>query len=189
MKKIKKIFSVILSILIIVSTMSTTVVAVMENTPKLTQQTTAESCVAYDDDTTGQSGCTAIVGDINNDEVIDVWDYQLLVNIILASDHEQLETPIYDDIIRYDLNRDGYLDVLDAHLLQLLINGFAAVDIYAVGDYDCNGVAFEESDLIAIKHAIENPYTLSTAEKYASDAVSSADRRPHRPLQRRGRAA
>ena len=51
---------------------------------------------------------------------------------------------------------DGYLDVIDAYLLHLFINGFTTVDVYAVGDYDLNGVAFEEADIKAIKHAIEN---------------------------------
>ena len=54
-----------------------------------------------------------------------------------------------------DTNGDGYLDVIDAYLLHLFINGFTTVDVYAVGDYDLNGVAFEEADIKAIKHAIE----------------------------------
>ena len=169
MKNIKKLLSVILSVLIIVSTMSTSVGAVCENAQEFSQQVTVESSDAYNSNITVQSGSTDIVGDINNDGIIDVQDYQLLVNTILAGDYEQFETTSYDDIIRYDINSDGCLDVLDAHLMQLLINGFASVDIYAVGDYDCNGVAFEEWDLIAIKHAIANPYKLSTAKKYASD--------------------
>lgn len=169
MKNKKKLLSVILSILIIMSAIPTSVAAVWENVPEISQRTTVESNSAYDDDTAEYSVSTAIVGDINNDEIIDVQDYQLLVNTILEDDHEQLETESYDDIIRYDLNSDGCLDVLDAHLMQLLINGFATADIYTVGDYDCNGVAFEESDLIAIKHAIANPYKLSTTQKYASD--------------------
>ncbi len=168
MKNIKKLSSVILSILMIVSTMPASVAAVWENVPETTQQTAVENGFAYSDDTSGQSS-PAIVGDINNDGIIEVQDYQLLVNTILAGDHEQLETASYDEIIRYDLNSDGYLDVLDAHLMQLLTNGFETVSVYVVGDYDCNGIAFEESDLIAIKHAIANPYKLSTAEKYASD--------------------
>lgn len=169
MKKIKNLLSVILSILIIASTIPTSVVAAWKDVPEFTQQTMVENSFAYDDDIAEQSDWTGIVGDINNDGIIDAQDYLLLVNTILAGDHEQLETTSYNDIIRYDLNSDGCLDVLDAHLMQLLINGFVAADVYTVGDYDCNGIAFEESDLIAIKHAIANPYKLSTAEKYASD--------------------
>ncbi|MEE1504615.1 MAG: dockerin type I repeat-containing protein, partial [Acutalibacteraceae bacterium] len=111
----------------------------------------------------------ANVGDTNGDGTVDVIDYQALVNKALADDHEQIETANYDDIVRYDLDGDGYLDVIDAYLLHLFINGFATVDVYAVGDYDLNGVAFEEADLKAIKHAIENPETLATYKKYASD--------------------
>ena len=53
--------------------------------------------------------------------------------------------------------------------MHLVINGFTTVDVYAVGDYNCNGMAFEIPDLIAIKHATENPEKLSTEQKHASD--------------------
>jgi len=96
------------------------------------------------------------------------------VNAILNEDPEQeavkqIETASYDDIVKYDLDGDGYLDVIDASLMHLFINGFTTVDVYAVGDYDLNGVAFEEADIKAIKHAIENPEKLDTYKKYASD--------------------
>ena len=129
MKKTKKLLSVILSILMLVSTVSTSVAAAWENTMALTQQSMVESSFTYNNNITGQSCCPAVVGDINNDGVIDVQDYQVLVNTILAGDHEQLETSSYDDLIRYDLNSDGSLDVLDAHIMQLLINGFATADV------------------------------------------------------------
>jgi hypothetical protein len=53
--------------------------------------------------------------------------------------------------------------------MHSLISGFKNVDVYAVGDYNCNGVAFEATELGLIKHAIENPENLSTDQKYASD--------------------
>ncbi len=71
--------------------------------------------------------------------------------------------------MKYDLDGDGYLDVIDASFMHLFINGFVTVDVYAVGDYDLNGKAFEEADIKAIKHAIENPEKLATYKKYASD--------------------
>ncbi len=142
----------------IMSTIPTPLVNVWAIGAESTQQPTFEN---------GYSASN--VGDINEDGTVNVNDYQQLINTILADNHEQIETESYDNIIRYDLNGDGYLDALDAHLMNLLINGLTTVDIYAVGDYDCNGKAFEEADLIAIKHAIENPPKLSTAEKYASD--------------------
>ncbi len=119
----------------------------------------------------GETGnySVANIGDTNGDGTVDVIDYQALINTILADDHEQIEAASYDDIIRYDLDGDGYLDVIDASLMHNFINGFITVDVYAVGDYDCNGVAFEESDLKAIKYAIANPEVLSTSEKYACD--------------------
>ena len=47
MKKTKKLLSVILSILMLVSTVSTSVAAVWENTMEFTQQPTVESSFAY----------------------------------------------------------------------------------------------------------------------------------------------
>ena len=111
----------------------------------------------------------ANVGDTNGDGTVDVTDYQALVNMAVSEGHSQTETASYDDIVKYDLDGDGYLDVIDAYLLHLFINGFTTVDVYAVGDYDLNGVAFEEADILAMAEAMGNPETLATHEKYACD--------------------
>ena len=52
----------------------------------------------------------ANIGDTTNDGIVDVNDYQALINTILANDHEQIEAASYDDIVRYDLDVDGFLD-------------------------------------------------------------------------------
>ncbi len=121
--------------------------------------------------TVGETGnySVANVGDTNGDGTVDVVDYQALVNKALADDHEQIETASYDDIVKYDLDGDGYLDVIDAYLLHLFINGFTTVDVYAVGDYDLNGKAFEEADIFAMAEAMKAPEDLETHEKYACD--------------------
>ncbi len=121
--------------------------------------------------TVGETGnySVANVGDINGDGTVDVVDYQALVNKALADDHEQIETANYDDIVRYDIDGDGYLDVIDASLMNLLINGHRTIDVYAVGDYDLNGKAFEEADILAMGEAIQNNKPLSTYQKYACD--------------------
>ena len=168
MKKIKKLLSLVLSMLLIMSTMQTSVAAICENLLIVSQQMTVGNNLAYNN-TTEQLNSNVIAGDTNNDGLVDIQDYQVLVNTILKDDHKQIETASYDDIIRYDLNSDGYLDALDAYLMLQIINGFATVEVYEIGDYDCNGIAYEESDLIAIKHAISRPYKLTTAEKRASD--------------------
>ena len=121
--------------------------------------------------TVGETGnySVANVGDTNSDGTVDVIDYQALVNTILADNHEQIETASYDDIVKYDLDGDGYLDVLDASLMNLLINGHKTVEVYAVGDYDLNGKAFEEADILAMGEAMQNSKPLSTHQKYACD--------------------
>ena len=174
MKETTKILSVIIALLIITTMLPTTVIqasaAIWEETTEASHPILADN-EFYKTVEIGETDNYSVsnIGDINDDGIIDVNDYQALVNTIVADNHEQTETASYDDIIRYDLNGDGYLDVLDAHLMNLIINEFATVDVYAVGDYDCNGKAFEEADLISIKHALENPSKLSTAKKYASD--------------------
>ncbi len=122
--------------------------------------------------TVGETGnySVANVGDTNGDGTVDVTDYQALVNKALADDHEQIETASYDDIIRYDLDGDGYLDVIDAYLLHLFINGFTTVDVYPPGDIDSSGVSFyNEEEILLVAEKIATPEKLSTSEKYACD--------------------
>lgn len=124
--------------------------------------------------TVGETGSYSVanIGDTNSDGTVDVLDYQELVNTILADDHEQIEKAEYDDIIRYDLDGDGALDVLDASVMHLFINGFTTIDVYAVGDYDQNGKAFEEADILAMGEAMGNPGKLATHQKYACDVTA-----------------
>lgn len=158
MKNIRRVFSIILSLLIIISIMPVTIAAVLESERELVQQAIVEGGFSVLD-----------IGDTNEDGIIDVQDYQALINTIITDNHSQIGTPYYNDIIHYDINGDGYLDALDGQLMHLVMNDSATVSAYSFGDYDCNGRAFEEADLIAIKHAINNPTSLSTAQKYASD--------------------
>ncbi len=109
------------------------------------------------------------IGDIDNDGAIDAIDYQTLVNKALAGDHEQIETASYNDIIKYDLDGNGYLNVIDASYMERLLNGHVAVEVFAVGDYDMNGVAFEEADVLAMTQAMKNPEKMTTQQKYICD--------------------
>ena len=51
-------------------------------------------------------------GDINNDSVVDIYDYQQNVNIALSENNTKTETE------KYDLNGDGVFDVLDCDAAQ-----------------------------------------------------------------------
>ena len=71
---------------------------------------------------------------------------------------------------------DGYLDVLDAAVMALVVNGLKTIDeVYDIkkGDYDYDGEAYTESDLIAMYHVLSDidssAPTLSTSQKFASD--------------------
>lgn len=109
------------------------------------------------------------IGDINNDGAIDAIDYQALVNKALAEDHKQIETASYDDIIKYDLDGNGYLNVIDASFMERLLNGHVTVEVFAIGDYNMNGVAFEEADVLAMTQAMKNPEKMTTQQKYICD--------------------
>ncbi len=117
-----------------------------------------------------------LYADTNFDGEIDVEDYQALVNAVLQDDHEQIETAEYDDLIHYDLVMDGYLDVLDAAVMALVVNGHKTIDeVYDIkkGDYDLDGEAFTESDIVAMQTSLSDIETnapkMNTAEKFAAD--------------------
>ena len=117
-----------------------------------------------------------LYADTNFDGEIDENDYQALVNAVLQDDHEQIETAEYDDLIHYDLVMDGYLDALDAAVMALVVNGLKTIEeVYDIkkGDYDYDGEAYTESDLIAMYHVLSDidssAPTLSTSQKFASD--------------------
>ena len=117
-----------------------------------------------------------LYADTNLDGEIDENDYQALVNAVLQDDHEQIETAKYDDLIHYDLAMDGYLDVIDAAFMALVVNGHKTIDeVYDLqkGDYDYDGEAFTESDIIAMQTSLSDIETnapkMNTAEKFAAD--------------------
>ena len=117
-----------------------------------------------------------LYADTNLDGEIDVEDYQALVNAVLKDDHEQIGTAEYDDLIHYDLVMDGYLDVLDVAVMELVVNGHRTInEVYDIkkGDYDYDGEAFTESDIVAMQTALSDIETnapkMNTAQKFAAD--------------------
>ena len=71
---------------------------------------------------------------------------------------------------------DGYLDVLDAAVMALVVNGHRTIEeIYDIkkGDYNYDGEAFTESDIVAMHHILSDidssAPTLSTSQKFAAD--------------------
>ena len=114
--------------------------------------------------------------DSNNSDGIDVNDYQQVVNYALSDSHSQQGTAQYDDIIKYDLDFDGVIDVIDASLMSLLLNGHRDLSgIYYLekGDIDFDGVAFTSDDIVEMEKILssyeENLEKLSTAEKFICD--------------------
>ena len=114
--------------------------------------------------------------DANGDDVVDEMDYQLLINEILQDANEQSGTAEYDEIIKYDLDGDGYLDVLDAAIMALVVNGHKSiweVQNTTRGDFDLDGVAFTDDDLVGMYYALwdieASAPTLSTSQKFAAD--------------------
>ena len=105
------------------------------------------------------------IGDIDEDDDVDVIDYQQLVNKSLSGKSFE-----YKDLLSADIDYDGYLDVIDCSLMQLIITGqFNKVDVYLKGDFDCDGIPFTQEDIKAIKHGLVNRDKLNTRQKYACD--------------------
>ncbi len=105
------------------------------------------------------------IGDTDKNGTVNVLDYQQLVNNTLSD--EQLG---YEDMLKSDIDGDGYLDVIDCALMQLMISGHLdKVDVYLKGDFDCDGMPFTQEDIQAIKKGLINQDKLSTRQKYACD--------------------
>lgn len=110
------------------------------------------------------------VGDIVDDDVIDVLDYQQIANLSVSGEAPSED---YRVLLLSDLNSDGYTDVLDTSLMALLVNGLRnGISVYPAGDFDFDGNAFTQTDVVAIKKGLINQNTLSTREKYACDLNS-----------------
>ena len=108
------------------------------------------------------------IGDIDENEEINVADYQQLVNNALSDGSFG-----YEELLRADIDCDGYLDVIDCAFMQLIINGHInKVEVYLKGDFDSDGIPFTEADVTAIKKALINQDKLNTRQKYACDLNS-----------------
>ncbi len=120
--------------------------------------------------TGADSYSVCFVGDIVSDGNIDIQDYQSQVNMAVS---QEIPDDSLSAMLRADLNADGYIDALDCSLLALMRNGLRdGVSIYPVGDFDCDGVAFTEEDVAAIKKGLINQNTLTIRQKYACDLNS-----------------
>lgn len=105
------------------------------------------------------------IGDMDADADVDVNDYQDVVNDALSG-----ENLAFKDMLRCDIDADGYLDVLDCALLQLMVSGFdRSVPVYLKGDFDYDGVPFTPEDVAAIKKTLINQKGIDTRQKYACD--------------------
>ncbi len=114
----------------------------------------------------GETGYSLVnIGNVVADDEINVLDYQQVVNQSLA------EEPLdFDGMLSSDIDGDGYLDVVDCALLQLMICGLLEkVDVYLKGDIDCDGIPFTQEDIRAIKKGLINQGELNTKQKYACD--------------------
>ncbi len=106
------------------------------------------------------------IGDIENDNDVDIYDYQQLVN--KAVSREKITE--YKEMLKSDLDGDGFIDVLDCSIMSLIVHGYLdSVSVYPAGDFDCDGVAFSDTDISAIRKGLLNLDTLSTKEKFACD--------------------
>ena len=105
------------------------------------------------------------IGDVDDDEELDVQDYQQLVNQTLSG-----EEYAFSDMHVSDIDGDGALDVVDCSLMERLINGHkVSINVYLKGDFDFDGTAFTQADITDIKKSLINQDRLDTKQKYACD--------------------
>lgn len=105
------------------------------------------------------------IGDVVDDEAIDVNDFQQLVNTVLSDN--TVEDSAY---FTSDIDGDGALDVIDCSLLERLINGHKTnISVYLKGDFDFDGIAFTADDIAAMKNSVKDTSNLSTTQKYVCD--------------------
>ena len=108
------------------------------------------------------------IGDIVDDDALDIYDFQQLVNTAL-SEKDVTEKELFLS----DMNGDSVLNVLDCSILERLISGHDVdIPVYLKGDYDFDGVPFTPYDISSIKTAIKNITTLSLQQKYICDINS-----------------
>ncbi len=110
----------------------------------------------------------ASLGDVNNDSVVDVSDYQELVNSVVSREFSSSDVENHLDFIRADLNNDGYIDALDAADMDILMNGKNTVSVYAPGDFDGDGTATAE-DAQNIRKAYEEALYINKSQQFACD--------------------
>ena len=106
-------------------------------------------------------------GDLIADGTINLDDYQQQVNMAVSQDYDPTDLKA---MLHADLNADGVIDALDCASLALVFNGLSnGVSIYPTGDFDCDGIAFTDEDIAAIKKGLINTGKLTTRQKYACD--------------------
>lgn len=108
------------------------------------------------------------IGDIVDDDALDVYDYQQLVNTAL-SEKDVTENELFFS----DMNTDGILNVVDCSILERLISGHDVdIPVYLKGDLDLDGVPFTSYDISSMKTAFKDTAVLSVQQKYICDINS-----------------
>jgi hypothetical protein len=117
-----------------------------------------------------------LCADSNFDGELDINDYQTLVNMALSDECETELDYVYWTSVIYDLDLDGSVDVLDASLMELVINGHRNItDVYNIlkGDYDGDGYEYTETDINSMYTVLSDieayAKQMSTAQKIAAD--------------------
>lgn len=107
---------------------------------------------------------------------LDIYDYQQLINVTLSDEYEDEPDNVYWYSLFYDLDLDGSIDVLDASLMELVINGHRNItDVYNIlkGDYNGDGYEYTETDINSMYTALSDieayAKQMSTAQKIAAD--------------------
>ncbi len=116
----------------------------------------------------GQGYSMSSLGDLNDDTLVDVYDYQVFVNIGLSEQNTSDKISDRSVFIRADVTGDGVVDVLDIDMILRMYYGQTSVTIYLPGDFNGDGVCTDE-DTKSIEQTVTNKYYVGKGQLYSCD--------------------
>ncbi len=110
----------------------------------------------------------ASLGDVNDDTLVNVDDYQIFINIALSNENTVDSFPDRQTFMRADITGDWVIDALDVYNVYRMYFAQHSVPIYLPGDFDGDGIC-TDADTEKIKETITNKYFVGKGPLYSCD--------------------
>ncbi len=108
------------------------------------------------------------LGDLNDDTLVNVDDYQIFVDIALSNENTSDKISDRGVFVRGDINGDGVIDAIDVTNVYKMYFGQHSVPIYLPGDFDGDGICTDD-DTEKIKQTVTNKYYVGKGPLYSCD--------------------